>query len=149
MYVGRERCGFDTILLLWYRIYTPLVLIYKKKKKKSKKINNRKHAFGYFCQHLSKPLRSFQATEIGTVLHKLVQNSWCQMLRENMPVTLQENSGEAHSLVKGSFLNAFAVEIPCNSMALGPDPLPGMTPCLVPYVYDHASMLTSVHSNSI
>lgn len=36
VHVGRKRCGFDTILLLWYRTYTPLVLIYKKKELKNK-----------------------------------------------------------------------------------------------------------------
>lgn len=125
VYVGRGM-PFDTILLHWY-VYTSGSHL-QKEKKKSKRIN-RKHVFGCFCQHLSKPLRSFQALELGTVLHKLVQNSWCQMFGENMPMTLQEISDKVHSLVKG--LPYYL----CNSTALGSAPYPDMEPCLVPYLY--------------
>ena len=67
---------FDTISFYWYGTFTLLVLICKKEKKKSKRIN-RTHAFDYFYHHLSKTLRSFQAIELGTMFHKLVQKSWC------------------------------------------------------------------------
>ena len=127
-----ESCVCGQRYAFWYNL-APLVCLhlwfsFTKGKKKSKRIN-RKHVFGCFCQHLSKPLRSFQALELGTVLHKLVQNSWCQMFGENMPMTLQEISGKVHSLVKG--LPYYL----CNSTALGTAPYPDMEPCLVPYLY--------------
>lgn len=90
---------------------------FAKRKQKSKGIN-RKHAFGWFCQHLSKPLRRFQAIEPGTVLHKLVQNSWCQMFRKYMPMTAGK-LWRSPLPCKGAFCNVFAVRIGCNSMALG------------------------------
>lgn len=123
-----ESCSFGVEHLhLWFSFA---------QRKKIKRINNRKHAFGRFCQHLSQSLRRFQAIELGIVFHKLLYKSWRQMLS----LWLCGKTGKVHSLAKGSSMVSLLWKLDGISWRWGLAPFPGTAPHSVLHAYIQVSV---------